>query len=97
MDEARQAWPDLPIVVLVNDGTASAAEIIAGALQDHDRAVVVGAPTFGKGLVQTLFPWVRGWHSEAHHGPLVHPELAEPFSGSPRTRRTRLLRRQWRW
>jgi carboxyl-terminal processing protease len=44
----------------VDEFTASAAEIIAGALQDHDRAVVVGSPTFGKGLVQTLYPMADG-------------------------------------
>jgi carboxyl-terminal processing protease len=59
--ESRNNSPNTtPLVILINESTASASEIVAGAMQDHDRALIVGQTSFGKGLVQSIIPLEQG-------------------------------------
>ena len=71
-----------PIVLMVNDGTASASELVAGALQDHDRALIVGRPTFGKSLLMAGFPMSDG-------------SIIEMVIGHVRTPCGRVIQRQY--
>lgn len=85
-----------PLVVLVNEYSASASEIVAGALQDHGKAVLIGETTFGKGLVQTIFPLRSGALSlttdryQTAGGRFIHEDGIEPDIYVPWTTEERL-------
>lgn len=83
--------PDVPMVILVDQGSASASELLAGALQDHQRAKVVGMETFGKGSVQTWFELsnkggiritISRWYTPDNHSVTdvgIHPDVVVPY------------------
>jgi len=89
-DRAAQVWPTLPIAILVDSLSASASEIVAGALQDHDRALLLGRTTYGKGSAQNVFPVPGGgavklttalWYTPS--GRSINRKIRENPDGAP--------------
>jgi carboxyl-terminal processing protease len=106
VDHNPAQWGNMPLVVLVDRGTASAAEIVAGALQDHDRALLVGTPTYGKGSAQSVFDLSGGalklttarWYTPSGRSisrPLPKPD-DEDDSGDTTATDTTVHRTQYR-
>ncbi len=103
-DAEGDAFEDLPLVVLVNEATASASEIVAGALQDRERAVLVGQTTFGKGSVQEVLPLLDSSalkltiaayvtpSGETINGKGIEPDVEAQGAGEQRRRAFEILR-----
>ena len=99
-DDAPQRWPELRLIALIDSGSASASEIVAGALQDHDRALLLGTTSYGKGSAQSLFPTTSGgalklttalWYTPS--GRSINRPHADEDTEDPRSRVTPELKK----